>query len=68
MECFDCIKKHGGDVIAEAALINRGGNKVDLGVPLITLANLNIPNFEPGNLPDDLNKIPAVKPGSRPEI
>ena len=68
LECFDCIKKHGGDVIAEAALINRGGNKVDLGVPLITLANLNIPNFEPGNLPDDLNKIPAVKPGSRPEI
>ena len=68
LECFKCINDLGGEIIAEAALINRGGNKVDLGVPLITLANLNIPNFEPGNLPDDLNKIPAVKPGSRPEI
>tara|TARA_B100000686_G_scaffold9436_1_gene9488 strand:+ start:4277 stop:4873 length:597 start_codon:yes stop_codon:yes gene_type:complete len=67
LECFDCIRKHGGDIIAEAALINRGGNKVNIGVPLITLANLNIPNFDPENLPDDLNQIPAVKPGSRPE-
>ena len=66
IECFKCINDHGGEVIAEAALINRGGNTVDLGVPLITLANLDIPNYELNNLPEDLKKIPAVKPGSRP--
>ncbi len=66
LECFKCINDHGGEVIAEAALINRGGNTVDLGVPLITLANLDIPNYELNNLPEDLKKIPAVKPGSRP--
>ncbi len=67
LECFDCIRKFGGEIIAEAALINRGG-KVNLGVPLITLANLSIPNYDSENLPEDLVKIPAIKPGSRPGI
>lgn len=66
LECFECIRDLGGEIIAEAALINRGGNSVDLGVPLITLANLNIPNYESSQLPNDLKNIPAVKPGSRP--
>ncbi len=66
LECFKCINDLGGEIIAEAALINRGGNSVDLGVPLITLANLDIPNYDPQNLPEDLKNIPAIKPGSRP--
>ena len=36
------------------------------GVPLITLANLDIPNYESDNLPEDLKNLPAIKPGSRP--
>ena len=67
LECFDCIRELGGDIIGEAALINRGGNSVDLGIPLVTLANLNIPNYDPDNLPEDLKNIPVIKPGSRPE-
>ena len=66
LECFDCIRELGGDIIGEAALINRGGNSVDLGVPLVTLVNLNIPNYDPDNLPEDLKNMPAIKPGSRP--
>jgi orotate phosphoribosyltransferase len=66
LECFECIRDLGGEVVAEAALINRGGDSVNLGVPLITLANLDIPNYEPENLPEDLKKLPAIKPGSRP--
>ena len=66
LECFECIRDLGGEVICEAALINRGGNSVDLGVPLVTLANLNIPNYDPNDLPEDLKNIPAIKPGSRP--
>jgi orotate phosphoribosyltransferase len=66
LECFECIRELGGEVIAEAALINRGGDSVDLGVPLITLANLNIPNFNFNKLPEDLKNMPAIKPGSRP--
>ena len=66
LECFECINELGGEIVAEAALINRGGDSVNLGVPLITLANLDIPNYEPENLPEDLKNLPAVKPGSRP--
>ena len=66
LECFECIHELGGEIVAEAALINRGGDSVDLGVPLITLANLNIPNYESDNLPEDLKNLPAIKPGSRP--
>ena len=66
LECFKCVNDLGGEIIAEAALINRGGKSVDLGVPLITLANLDIPNYDEENLPEDLKNIPAIKPGSRP--
>ena len=66
LECFECINELGGEIVAEAALINRGGDSVNLGVPLITLANLDIPNYEPKNLPEDLKNLPAIKPGSRP--
>lgn len=68
LECFECIHDLGGEVVAEAALINRGGDSVNLGVPLVTLANLDIPNYEPENLPEDLKKLPTIKPGSRPGI
>ena len=66
LECFKCVNELGGEIVAEAALINRGGKSVDLGVPLITLANLDIPNYDEENLPEDLKNIPAIKPGSRP--
>ena len=66
LECFECINELGGEIVAEAALINRGGDSVNLGVPLITLANLDIPNYDEENLPEDLKNIPAIKPGSRP--
>jgi orotate phosphoribosyltransferase len=66
LECFECISNLGGEIVAEAALINRGGDSVNLGVPLITLANLDITNYEPENLPEDLKNLPAIKPGSRP--
>ena len=66
LECFDCVRLNGGEIIAEATLINRGGDKIDLGVPLISLVTLDIPNYHPDNLPDHLKNTIAVKPGSRP--
>ena len=66
LECFKCVRDLGGEIVAEAALINRGGSNIELGVPLITLANLDIPNFNENNIPDDLKNVIAIKPGSRP--
>lgn len=64
-ECIDAITKAGGKVVAEACLVDRSGGKADLGVPLIALAQVDFPAYEPDKLPPDLAKLPAIKPGSR---
>lgn len=64
-ECIDCIIKAGGDVIGAASLVNRSGGRADVGVPLVSLLQLDVPAYAEDELPDDLKRIPAVKPGSR---
>lgn len=64
-ETFECIARHGGVVVGEAALIDRSGGNADLGVPLVTLMALDVPAYQPDALPEHLRGIPAVKPGSR---
>lgn len=64
-ECIAAARKFGADVVAGCCLVDRSGGKVDIGVPLVALASLDVPNYPPDQLPDDLKKIPPVKPGSR---
>lgn len=66
LETVECIREHGGNIIAEACLINRSGEKQPLGdIPLISLLELDIKTYEENKLPPELTQIPAVKPGSR---
>lgn len=64
-ECIDTITKYGGNVVAASCLIDRSNGKVDVGVPLISLMGLEIPAYDPDNLPDHLKSSEAIKPGSR---
>lgn len=64
-EAIDAVRAAGGDVVAEAALVDRSGGTVDLGLPFYPLIRLDVPTYDPNNLPEELAKIPAVKPGSR---
>lgn len=64
-ECIAAARQHGADVVAGCCLIDRSGGQADIGVPLIALAQLEIPTYESDQLPPELSKIPAVKPGSR---
>ena len=64
-ECLEAIKAQGGRPVLAACFIDRSGGTVDLGVPLVSLARLDIPTYGSSDLPDDLRAIPAVKPGSR---
>lgn len=64
-ECIETIQAYGGTVIGAASLVNRSGGKADVGVPLVSLLHLDVPAYKEDELPDDLKKIPAVKPGSR---
>ncbi|MEE9272873.1 MAG: orotate phosphoribosyltransferase [Robiginitomaculum sp.] len=64
-ECIKAINDTGADVIAGACIFDRSGGTVDIGVPLISLASKVFPSYLPNELPADLARIPAVKPGSR---
>jgi orotate phosphoribosyltransferase len=64
-EAIAAIEEAGGKVIAEASLVDRSGGTVDLGVPFIPLIRIDVPTYDANDLPEELAKIPAVKPGSR---
>jgi len=64
-EAIAAIEEAGGTVVAEAALVDRSGGTVELGVPFIPLIRIDAPTFAADDLPPDLARIPAVKPGSR---
>jgi orotate phosphoribosyltransferase len=64
-ECFEAIRAAGGTVAAAASLVDRSGGTVDFGVPYVALLTLDVPAYDPDNLPLALEAIPAVKPGSR---
>lgn len=64
-ECIATIRDYGGEVVGAASLVNRSGGKADVGVPLVSLLSIDVPAYREDELPEDLKKIPAVKPGSR---
>ena len=64
-ECIASMNKTGANVIAGACLFNRSNGTADIGVPLVSLAARKFPDYDPDDLPADLAKLPAIKPGSR---
>ncbi len=64
-ECIEAVRLAGGDVVAAACIVDRSGGKVDVGVPLIALASLEVPAYPADNLPPELAAIPVEDPGSR---
>jgi orotate phosphoribosyltransferase len=64
-EAIAAIEEAGGKVVAEAALVDRSGGTADLGVPFYPLIRIDVPTYDANDLPEELAKIPAVKPGSR---
>ncbi len=65
-ETIDIVHAHGATVSAVGVIVDRSGAaKPDFGCPLISLIQMNVETFQADNLPPDLAKIPAVKPGSK---
>jgi orotate phosphoribosyltransferase len=64
-EAIDAVRAAGGEVVAEASLVDRSGGSADLGVPFYPLIRIDIPTYEADDVPPELAAIPAVKPGSR---
>ncbi|MBY0611907.1 MAG: orotate phosphoribosyltransferase [Beijerinckiaceae bacterium] len=64
-ECLASIQSEPGHILGAACLIDRSNGTVDLGLPLVSLCKLDIPAYRPDELPPELAKLPATKPGSR---
>jgi len=64
-EAIEAVRSAGGEVVAEAALVDRSSGKADLGVPFCPLIRIDVPTYEADAVPPELAAIPAVKPGSR---
>ncbi len=64
-QAMEAVRLAGGEVIAEAALVDRSAGEANLGVPFFPLVSLNFPAYDPDELPPELAAIPATKPGSR---
>jgi orotate phosphoribosyltransferase len=45
--------------------VDRSNGAVNFGVPFVSLITFQVEIFKPDQLPPDLAKIPAVKPGSK---
>ena len=64
-ECLAAIREHPGELLGAACLIDRSGGKADVGMPLVSLLRLDVPDYAADDLPPELAAIPAEKPGSR---
>ena len=66
-EAIQAILEAGGVVIAAGAVVDRSAGDVDLGVPFYPLIQLNFPTYASDELPAELARTEATKPGSRKE-
>jgi orotate phosphoribosyltransferase len=64
-EAIAAIGAAGGEVVGAAALVDRSGGQVDLGVPFYPLVEINFPTYADGEVPASLAAVPVTKPGSR---
>jgi orotate phosphoribosyltransferase len=64
-ETLDIVRAHGGQTVGVAMVVDRSNGAVNFGLPFTSLISLQVETFDPAQLPPDLAKIPAVKPGSK---
>lgn len=64
-ETIDIVRGFQGAVAGVAMAVDRTNGTVNLGVPTFSLLTMNVETFHPDKLPEDLARIPAVKPGSK---
>jgi orotate phosphoribosyltransferase len=65
-ETLDALKGVGANVIGAACIVDRSNGRADVGgLKLVSLAAVDFPDYDPSELPPELARLPAVKPGSR---
>src|SRR6185437_7555842 len=64
-ETIDIARANGGNVLGVAMVVDRSNGTIDLRVPIFSLISLKVEAWPADQLPADLQKIPATKPGSK---
>lgn len=64
-ECIAALEANGGKVVAAASIIDRSNGTADVGVPRISLVEMDVPSYATEACPMCKAGIDAVKPGSR---
>jgi orotate phosphoribosyltransferase len=64
-ECLAAVRRHSDNSLGAACLIDRSNGRADIGVPLVTLVSMDVPDYPADALPPELAALPAEKPGSR---
>jgi orotate phosphoribosyltransferase len=63
-ECLEIVRKLGGTTVAVAVLVDRSTGLAKFDVPVYSLLEMSYPTYPADQLPAELAKIPASKPGS----
>jgi len=64
-ECLEVVRRYPGRILGAACVVDRSGGRAEIGVPLVALAQVDIPAYPADALPAELAAIPPEKPGSR---
>ncbi|MFZ5592574.1 MAG: orotate phosphoribosyltransferase [Bacillota bacterium] len=64
-EVMQVVREAGGQVVGVGTLVDRSGGRVDFGVPLWSLVQMEVQTFAPDECPLCRQGLPLVKPGSR---
>ncbi len=65
-EVIQVLQELGATVIGAGSVIDRSGGTVDVGVPRVALATLQVKSWDPEQCPLCKQGVPVSKPGSRP--
>ena len=63
-ECLEIIQKAGGQAVGVAVLVDRSQGQAKFAVPTVSLLKMSYPTYAADQLPAELAKLPATKPGS----
>ena len=64
-ECIAALEENGGKVVAAASIIDRSNGVADVGVPRISLVQMDVPTYRPEECPMCAEGDEPYKPGSR---
>ena len=65
LECSEIIKKSNSKVVGYACIVDRSDKKVLIKNKIISQVKFVIQTFNENRIPDELNRIQPIKPGSK---